>query len=254
MAERKVLNKYYPPDFDPSKLPRRKIPKNNQQVIRNMLPMTIRCKTCGNFIYKGTKFNSRMEQVVGETYLGQKILRFYMKCTTCAAEITFKTDPQNSDYSVESGATRNFEPWRDEEAEERKQKREVEEFGDKLKSAENKALDSKREMDMDSALEEVRSIKSRHAKFSSESVLEGLRRRDEEAERKRRSKEEEEDSLYASLVFRNLKDNVRRVADEEDLDECGDNLKRQQELPSNLLAKPRVSGAPKLYTISVVKK
>lgn len=26
-----------------------------------------------------------------------------------------KTDPQNSDYVVESGAARNFEPWRDEE-------------------------------------------------------------------------------------------------------------------------------------------
>ena len=26
-----------------------------------------------------------------------------------------KTDPQNSDYVVESGAMRNFEPWRDED-------------------------------------------------------------------------------------------------------------------------------------------
>lgn len=29
--------------------------------------------------------------------------------------MTFKTDPQNSDYTVESGASRNFEPWRDED-------------------------------------------------------------------------------------------------------------------------------------------
>lgn len=50
-----------------------------------------------------------------QTYLGIQIFRFYFKCTKCSAELTMKTDPQNSDYVVESGAARNFEPWRDEE-------------------------------------------------------------------------------------------------------------------------------------------
>ncbi len=38
--------------------------------------------------------------------------------TLCSAEITFKTDPMNTDYAAEHGASRNFEPWRDEKAEE----------------------------------------------------------------------------------------------------------------------------------------
>ncbi|XP_026306473.1 splicing factor YJU2 [Piliocolobus tephrosceles] len=92
MSERKVLNKYYPPDFDPSKIPKLKLPKDRQYVVRLMAPFNMRCKTCGEYIYKGKKFNARKETVQNEVYLGLPIFRFYIKCTRCLAEITFKVD------------------------------------------------------------------------------------------------------------------------------------------------------------------
>lgn len=102
------LQKYYPPDFDPSKIPRMKLAKNRQYTVRLMAPFNMRCKTCGEYIYKGKKFNARKEDVENETYLGIRIYRFYIKCTRCLQEISFKTDPKNTDYEIEAGATRNF--------------------------------------------------------------------------------------------------------------------------------------------------
>ncbi|XP_030445837.1 uncharacterized protein LOC115668530 [Syzygium oleosum] len=223
MGERKVLNKYYPPDFDPSKLPRARRPKNQQIKVRMMLPMSIRCNTCGNYIYKGTKFNSRKEDVIGETYLGIQIFRFYFKCTKCSAELAMKTDPQNSDYIVESGATRNFEPWReqDEVLDNEKRKREAEEMGDAMKSLENRTLDSKREMDILAALDEMKSMRSRHATVSVDAMLEALQRTSAAKEKKL---EEEDEALIKSIVFHTSKDYVRRIEDEDSEDEDEEDL------------------------------
>ncbi|GMP66256.1 hypothetical protein CsSME_00026683 [Camellia sinensis var. sinensis] len=248
MGERKVLNKYYPPDFDPAKIPRRRQPKNQQMKVRMMLPMSIRCGTCGNYIYKGTKFNSRKEDVIGETYLGIQIFRFYFKCTKCSAELTIKTDPQNSDYVVESGASRNFEPWRaeDEEADKEKQKRETEEMGDAMKSLENRTLDSKREMDILAALDEVKSMKSRQATISVDAMLEVLQRSAEEKEKKL---EEEDEALIKSLfgapreVVCRIDDDI--LDDDEDLSqistenaETSNNNSKRRKVSEDLPTKP----------------
>ncbi|XVE87329.1 hypothetical protein DITRI_Ditri18aG0108900 [Diplodiscus trichospermus] len=161
--------------------------KNQQMKVRMMLPMSIRCNTCGNYIYKETKFNSRKEDVIRETYLGIQIFRFYFKCTKCSAEIAIKTDSQNSDYVVEFGATRNFEPWRaeDEEAEKDRKRREFEDMGDAMKSLENRTLDSKREMDILAALDEVKSMNSRHEKVSVDAMLKALQRTAAEKKKKK---------------------------------------------------------------------
>ncbi|KAD3066734.1 hypothetical protein E3N88_34614 [Mikania micrantha] len=230
MAERKVLNKYYPPDFDPAKIPRRRMPKNQQIKVRMMLPMSIRCSTCGNYIYKGTKFNSRKEDVIGETYLGIQIFRFYFKCTKCSAEITMKTDPQNSDYVVESGAARNFEPWRaeDEVGEEEQRKREAEEMGDAMKSLENRTLDSKREMDILSALDEMKSMKSRHAHVSVDSMLEALQR-SAPVQQEEEDKLEEEDEALIKSIFQGSREFVRRIDDDELDDNDDDTITKEHE-------------------------
>ena len=125
-----------------------------------------------------------------------------------------KTDPQNSDYIVESGATRNFEPWRaeDEETDKMKEKREAEEMGDAMKSLENRTLDSKREMDILAALDEMKSMKSRHATVSVDEMLEALQRT---AADKEKRLEEEDEALIKSVVFHNSDGFVRRIRDED---------------------------------------
>ena len=110
----------------------------------------------------------------GEEYLGVKIFRFYLKCTRCSGEFTIKTDPKNSDYACETGVSRNFEPWRerDQAIEEMKAKRDKEEEGDAMKALENRTVDSKIEMDILDALDEIKSLNAKNAKLDPEQVLE----------------------------------------------------------------------------------
>ncbi|MQL93206.1 hypothetical protein Taro_025854 [Colocasia esculenta] len=125
-----------------------------------MLPLSIRCNTCGTYIYKGTKFNSRKEDAVGE----------YSGSTS-----NVQDDPRSSPlrqipkimtmlWNLEHLATLNHGLKR------KRTKQEVEEMGDAMKSVENRAMDSKMDMGMLAALEE-----SRDATVSSDLMLEALR-------------------------------------------------------------------------------
>jgi RNase P subunit RPR2 len=113
MGERKVLNKYIPPDFDPALVPRgtKLSAKDGTVDVRMMLPFTLQCDNCHTFLYRGRKFNSKKELMGGTDgkYLGITRWRFYIKCTHCSRPVTFLTDPRNADYELESGGTRNYE-------------------------------------------------------------------------------------------------------------------------------------------------
>ncbi|TPX37781.1 hypothetical protein SeLEV6574_g07876 [Synchytrium endobioticum] len=203
MSERKVLNKYFPPDFDPAKIPRRKLDKAAQHKVRLMAPFSMQCITCGEYIYKGKKFNARKERVDGENYLGIQIFRFYIRCTRCSAELTFKTDPKNSDYICEGGAQRNFEPWREEKiiSEELAAERAQEEEYNPMKALENRTVDSKREMDILDALDEIQTRNARNERVDADAVLERVARAQQAGRVMTEQQQEEEDARLARMIF-----------------------------------------------------
>lgn len=156
-------------DFDPSQVKRTHAPKtagNKLMTVRLMAPFPMKCTACGEYIYKGRKFNARKETPSGEKYLNIQIYRFYIRCTRCSGEITFKTDPKNMDYICERGARRNFEAWRpndqpEESVEERLDRLEEEEAGlledrDAMQELETKAKNLKSEEKIADALDAIR--------------------------------------------------------------------------------------------------
>ena len=180
MGERKVLNYYIPYDFDASIIPKGARDRSKPIEVRTMLAFSIQCNTCNEYMYRGKKFNAKCERIENETYLGIKKFRFYIKCSVCSAEIIFKTDPQNSDYEMESGASRNFELWRDtaEQVAAVEQAKAAQENCDSMKALENRTLDSKIEMDVLDALDEVRAQNKRHEKVDTNSLLQSLSKKE----------------------------------------------------------------------------
>ena len=231
MSERKVLSKYYPPEFDPSKITR--TPKHLRptgpklMTVRLMAPFSMKCTSCGEYIYKGRKFNARKE-TTDEKYLTITIYRFYIRCTRCSSEITFKTDPKNMDYTSERGSKRNFESWRDpsskelqetdEERLDRLQKEEAEEAENAERNAmeelEAKMEDSKREMQIGDALDEIRTRNARiergEKKGGKEDEALALV---QDAKMQMREREDQEIEEAARRAFERI--NVDKVKDEE---------------------------------------
>jgi Saf4/Yju2 protein len=186
MGERKVLNKYIPPDFDPALVPRgeKLSAKDGTVDVRMMLPFTLQCDNCHTFLYRGRKFNSKKEPMGGSDgkYLGITRWRFYIKCTHCSRPVTFLTDPKNADYEMESGGTRNYEIQRDKADTEAKQMEftEQEKALNPMKALENRVVESQKEMaDLDN-LEQIRAMNARHVKLWNTSTDELLGKRKNE--------------------------------------------------------------------------
>jgi len=233
MSERKVLSKYYPPDFDPSRITRTRGPKPTGpkvQTVRLMAPFSMKCISCGEYIYKGRKFNARKE-TTDEKYYSIAIYRFYIRCTRCSAEITFKTDPKNMDYTCERGAKRNFEVWRSKDGEggegeteeERLDRLEAEEEMERnaMVELETKTVDAKREMAIADALDEIRTRNARNERAGKggEGGLVGVRdERDEERERVEREDEE----MARRAFMTETGEKVRRIGDVEEEAAVGD--------------------------------
>ncbi|XP_017147001.1 splicing factor YJU2 [Drosophila miranda] len=220
MSERKVLNKYYPPDFDPSKIPRMKLAKNRQYTVRLMAPFNMRCVTCGEYIYKGKKFNARKEDVEHETYLGIRIYRFYIKCTRCLQEISFKTDPQNTDYEIEAGATRNFMALKlaEEQARRELQEEREEEANNPMKMLENRTEQSRNEIEMLESLEELRDLNRRQQAVDYTTMLQQYNTGETERERLEREEREDEE-LIKSVNFKSKPEGGTRIVAEEIIEE-----------------------------------
>eukprot|EP00475_Leptophrys_vorax_P046467 TRINITY_DN9993_c0_g1_i2.p1 TRINITY_DN9993_c0_g1~~TRINITY_DN9993_c0_g1_i2.p1 ORF type:complete len:322 (+),score=103.15 TRINITY_DN9993_c0_g1_i2:1076-2041(+) len=115
MADRKATNKYYPPEWDPSKgsinqfrgqhplrARARKLESDGILVVRFEMPFHVWCDGCQRVIGKGVRFNAE-KQSAGK-YFSSTIWKFTMKCSECSQKIVIQTDPQNSDFAVISGA------------------------------------------------------------------------------------------------------------------------------------------------------
>jgi uncharacterized protein DUF572 len=237
MSERKVLSKYYPPDFDPAQLLGRKRGKSSKdeiktQVVRVALPFTLRCTTCGEFMYRGRKFNARKEINPEEKYLDVQMVRITMKCTRCSTAITYRTDPKNGDYTILKGALRNMEPWRNRDAEEEtdeqrldRLEREEAEAADEgqgredtMADLEARHSDARREMEAADALDAIRQRNARiqMAERQGFDVAADVRQAEEDALAKKQREDEEALEAEAIARFQARQEQIRQEREVEE--------------------------------------
>lgn len=208
-----TFQKYHPPDFDPSRIPRKNGQHNGKFNQRVMTPFNMQCNTCKEHIYKGRKFNMDRETVEGETYLGLRIFRFSFHCDNCSAEITFKTDLENCDYKNEHGATRLFEAaklYQDQQAQADDQ--DAEDALDPMKLLEKRIIQSRHEMEEMANLEDLQESNRTREGIDPIAFLSAT---DPEAQRIK-AMEEEDDRMAKELMGHSSERRIERRIEQED--------------------------------------
>ncbi|CAF0867610.1 unnamed protein product [Brachionus calyciflorus] len=174
MGERKGQNKYYPPDFDPKKhgnlnryhgthALRERASKLDQGIliIRFEMPYNIWCDGCKAHIAMGVRYNAEKKKV--GMYYSTPIFEFRMKCHLCDQYFDIRTDPQNSDYVIISGARRKEQRWDMAENEQivTEDKNDIKRLSlDPMFSLEHETLDKEKSTKLMPTLKELEAAKS----------------------------------------------------------------------------------------------
>ncbi|KAJ2455462.1 Protein saf4 [Coemansia sp. RSA 2336] len=123
MAERRAVNKYYPPGWDPSQglansyvgqhPLRDRARKLNEGIliVRFELPFGIWCGGCNSMLATGLRFNAEKKKV--GNYYSTPIWSFRMKCRECGHWFEIRTNPKEAAYDVVDGARKKAEPEED---------------------------------------------------------------------------------------------------------------------------------------------
>jgi hypothetical protein len=235
-----------------------------------MAPFSMKCVQCGEYIYKGRKFNARKE-TTDEKYLSIAIFRFYIRCTRCSGEITFKTDPKNMDYVCERGAKRNFEPWRDPKADayneteeqtldriEREENEESERLEkDKMVELEEKMMDSKREMAVADALDEIRTRNARIERNEARGDEAAIANVRDVADEERVKAEREDEEAARRAFMTDSGEKVKRLVEDELADGNGGGTPKAQDdmpPPPPSFAKAKKPKKPAVNSLGIKKK
>ena len=169
------------------------------------------------------------------------------------------------DYVCEKGAKRNFEPWRDQSGEryneteeetlariEREENEENEKAErDKMEQLEEKMLDSKREMQIADALDEIRTRNARIERggaLGEEAALAGVKDV-VDVEREKAEKEDEEIAKRAFMT--DSGERVKRLVEDED---AAQEEKKEEMPPPPSFAKVKKQKKPLVNSLGIKKK